>query len=156
MKNLKALLALALFLAAPSAFASHLGPAGCGLGNVVFGKDNQVLAATTNGSTYTQYFGITSGTSNCTEEGGTAKMTLFIESNEIALQNDAARGQGETVQALASMMGCQDAAALGTTLKANYGEIFESNKGNAAAISTAIQSHVQKSETLARSCEHVG
>ena len=156
MKNLKTLLVLGLLVLAPKAFANHIGPAGCGLGNVVFGKDNQVLAATTNGSSYTQLFGITSGTSGCVGDGGAAQMTLFIESNEVALQNDAARGQGETLQALASMMGCQDAAVLGTTLKANYGEIFESHKGNAAAISTAIQSHVQTNQTLARTCQHVG
>src|SRR5262245_61167540 len=49
------------------------GQAGCGLGSMLFGKDNsklmQVLAATTNGIGGNQSFAIPSGTSNCTEAG---------------------------------------------------------------------------------------
>lgn len=154
---MKALLTFALVLMGSSAYAASagIGPAGCGLGNVVFGKDNQVLAATTNGTSANQTFGITSGTSNCTEMGGNAGMTLFIENNQVALENDAARGQGETVAALASMMGCQDVNAFGSTLKANYGEIFSSK--NAQSIGHSIRETVKKDERLARTCRnHIG
>ena len=45
--------------------------AGCGLGSIVISSDGfvQIFAATTNGSTANQTFGITSGTSNCTKSG---------------------------------------------------------------------------------------
>lgn len=153
---MKALLALSLVLFGTSAYAASagIGPAGCGLGNIVFGKDNQVLAATTNGSSASQLFGITSGTSNCVENGGMANMSMFIENNQVALENDAARGQGETVATLASMMGCQDVNAFGSTLKSNYGEIFSSK--NAQTIESSIRATVKKDERLARTCQHVG
>ena len=55
-------------LASSSAFAGY-GAAGCGLGSFVFGDNNswwaQTLGATTNGTSGSQTFGITTGTSNC-------------------------------------------------------------------------------------------
>ncbi|HMX95743.1 MAG TPA: DUF3015 family protein, partial [Elusimicrobiota bacterium] len=47
---------------------------GCGLGYVLFGNNDntpvmQILAATTNGTSANQTFGMTSGTSGCTEDG---------------------------------------------------------------------------------------
>ncbi|RYZ63378.1 MAG: DUF3015 domain-containing protein, partial [Proteobacteria bacterium] len=55
--------------AAPKrSFSRKYGTAGCGLGNMILGKENQVFAATTNGTLGNQSFGITFGTLNC--EGG--------------------------------------------------------------------------------------
>ncbi|MES2964144.1 MAG: DUF3015 family protein [Bdellovibrionota bacterium] len=152
---MKSLLTIALVLMGTSAYAATagIGPAGCGLGNVVFGKDNQVLAATTNGTSANQTFGITSGTLNC-GPGGMAGMNMFIENNQVALENDAARGQGETVATLASMMGCQDVNAFGSTLKSNYSEIFTSK--DAKVIGHSIRETVKKDERLARTCQHIG
>ncbi len=153
---MKSLLALTLVLFGSSAFAAAnpgIGPAGCGLGNTVFGKDNQVLAATTNGTSGNQTFGITSGTSNC-GEGGMAGINMFIENNKVALENDAARGQGETVATLASMMGCQDVGAFATTLKSNYGEIFQSK--DATVIGHSIRETVRKDQRLASTCQVQG
>src|SRR5262245_22752963 len=65
------------------------GAAGCGLGSVFFGSKPgfiQVLAATTNGTSGNQTFGITSGTSNCdTGSGGSASAKVFIAANREAL-----------------------------------------------------------------------
>lgn len=147
--------AFLLLAMSPMASASHIGPAGCGLGNAIFHKDNQVLAATTNGSSYNQIFGITSGTSGCTEEGSSAQMIMFIESNKIALSNDAARGQGETIEVLSSFLGCADAQLLGETLKSNYAEIFGKNSDNSIAMSKSIKSTVGNSPVLARTCQRL-
>jgi len=88
------------------------GTAGCGLGSMLFGKQPgmiQVLAATTNGSFGTQTFGITSGTSNCTDmSSGPGSAKAFIETNREALAKDIARGQGETISSLSSLAGCQN------------------------------------------------
>jgi hypothetical protein len=152
MKMTSTLLTLGFVLVGASAFASDgtIGPAGCGLGNMAFGTQHQVLAATTNGSAYNQLFGISSGTSNCAPAGMQSQMDIFVESNKVALSNDAARGQGETIAALSSLLGCQDTAAVGSTLKANYNEIFESNKNDSKAVSTAIQTKLSTTHTCAR------
>lgn len=150
---LKALTIALLALAGQSAFAqSGVGPAGCGLGNMLLGKDSQIFAATTNGTSGSQTFGITSGTSNCERAGSMAQMTMFVESNRVALSNEAARGQGETVAALSSILGCSDASQLGAEMKANYAEIF-ANKENSIAISRSIQNTIQKNSTLAQTCQ---
>src|SRR4051812_12106459 len=93
--------ALALGLVPALALAAGNHPmAGCGLGYLLFSnKDNtkvtQVLGATTNGTFGTQTFGISSGTSGCTEDGAVkfAKETeLFAEVNLPNLRQDVARG----------------------------------------------------------------
>src|SRR5437868_5113862 len=83
------------------------GVAGCGLGSMVFGNQEgamQVIAATLN-STGVQTFGITSGTSNCGHGlFAKAEINSFIQSNSVALENDIARGQGETLSTLNNML----------------------------------------------------
>src|SRR4051812_447043 len=79
---------------------------GCGLGYLLFSnKDNskatQVIGATTNG-TGVQTFGITSGTSGCTEDGAVklAKETeVFAEANLPELRRETAAGSGSYVTA---------------------------------------------------------
>ncbi len=91
--------------------------AGCGLGYLLLSnKDNdkvtQVLGATTNGTFGTQTFGISSGTSGCTEDG-TVKVArateVFVEVNLDSLRQDIARGQGEYANTLASLLGATEA-----------------------------------------------
>lgn len=122
----KILVALTLSTVASSAFAAGYGTAGCGLGSMVIGDKPgfiQVSAATTNGTSGSQTFGISSGTSNC---GGAGKSTeAFIEANKVALSNDIARGQGETLNTLAKMMNVKDTNAFATKLQAQYNEIFK-------------------------------
>lgn len=101
------------------------GTAGCGLGSLAFGNQEggvQVLAATLNG-TGIQTFGITSGTSNCGRGlFAKAEVNSFIESNAVALENDIARGQGETLSTLNNMLGCD--AGFNATLQQNYKSIY--------------------------------
>ncbi|MGZ7153809.1 DUF3015 family protein, partial [Streptococcus pyogenes] len=74
---MKKLLASALLLTASS--VTLAGPAGCGLGSTyVFPDANQwwqhVLAATTNGTSGNQTFGMTSGTLGCEAANGPLKL----------------------------------------------------------------------------------
>jgi len=152
---MKKLLVIASLLAIGSfanAAGSGIGPAGCGLGNVVMGKDTQVLAATTNGTSGSQTFGITSGTSNCGHGSGMAKLENFIEVNQVALANDAARGQGETIANLAQILGCSNAQTLGAELKSNYSTIFAKPAATTTEISNGVVNTVQKNAELSRSC----
>lgn len=114
-----------------SAFAAGYGAAGCGLGSIVLGDQKgfmQVFAATTNGTSGSQTFGISSGTSNCGSGGKTP--TQFIEANKSALNNDIARGEGDTLAALSEIYGCSEAASLNNVLKTNYKQIFKAEKAN--------------------------
>ncbi len=145
---------------APSApkrsFARKYGTAGCGLGNLVFGKDNQVLAATTNGSTYSQLFGITFGTLNC--EGGnlftTAEnMDRFMITNKVAAADSIARGEGEVITTLASLMNCSaQEARLGSALQSEFKTIFPKHDVPAGEITDNILTVVGNDAALAQAC----
>lgn len=132
MKSLIVVLATLGFAAMASAAgldklkgSGSYGTAGCGLGSMVFGNESgaiQVIAATLNG-TGMQTFGITSGTSNCGAGlFAKAEVNSFIESNAVALENDIARGQGETLSTLNDMLGCS--ADFNSTLQQNYKTIY--------------------------------
>src|SRR5882762_2292892 len=106
MKKLLAL-SLATVLVPTLALAAGNHPmAGCGLGYLLLSnKDNskvtQVLGATTNGTFGTQTFGISSGTSGCTEDGAVkfAKATeVYADVNLDSLRREMAMGKGEYVE----------------------------------------------------------
>lgn len=115
--------------------------AGCGFGSILMGQDgNQILAATTNGSSGSQTFGISTGTLNCQQDAifkSGKEVPAFIEVNKVALANDAARGQGETLAGLASLMNC-DVKAMSSTMKKNYNKIFVETNMQPAAIEANI------------------
>lgn len=141
----------AMFITSTS-FARDYADAGCGLGTMVVGKDgNQVLAATTNATSVNQMFAISSGTSNCTENGMTnasKRMPMYIEVNKLALQKDAARGEGEAIAGLANIMGC-NGKTLGTAMKQNYAPLFEETKMDAAQIQSKLEQMVSTNPSQA-------
>jgi len=124
------------------------GSAGCGLGSMVFGSEKgfiQLLAATTNGTSASQTFGITSGTSNCGSGGAAPTVKAYIEVNRETLANDISRGQGETLNNLSQLMGCTKTNEVGPALQKNYKTIFPTTKVSAneieGSIRTAVQGH---------------
>lgn len=128
--------------------AYHYGMAGCGLGSLVF-KDQpgkiQIVAATVNDLVSPQTSAITSGTSGCYDGGSSAAKLNYIEINKVSLKEDAARGQGETLEGLMTLLGCNEQPAIKTEIKNNYQTIF--GQDDAQGILKAIQSNssVQKS-----------
>ena len=90
------------------------GP-GCGLGKLAWAdhpkKENiapQVLMATTNGTFFAQTFGISFGTSGCTNDGqiwASEKVNVFTALNFDNLSQEMAQGQGEHLTSLATLMG---------------------------------------------------
>lgn len=115
-------LAAAGLMVAGQAAAKGYGAAGCGLGSVIIGPQpgfSQVFAATTNGTSQSQTFGITSGTSNCDWEPN-QQARAFIEGNREAFVKEMARGRGETIAALSTIAGCGDAQAVGTRLQGEF------------------------------------
>lgn len=126
--KLVVMLGLGLLFTSANASADGYGPAGCGLGSMIFEPDSgftQVFAATTNGTSGNQTFGITSGTSNCDSGGAkTASAKAFVQTNRAVLAKDIARGNGETIVSLTKLAGCQDPTAVGATLQRNFRSIF--------------------------------
>lgn len=108
---------------------------GCGLGSMAFeGNDgliSQVSAATTNGTFGNQTFGITSGTSNCTQYSewtSNEKVNVFVADNMDSLAKDIAKGKGEHLDTLASLMNIpqKDRAAFNSKLQKNFSRIYTS------------------------------
>jgi hypothetical protein len=106
---------------------------GCGLGSMAFeGNDgliSQISAATTNGTSGNQTFGITSGTSNCTQyETWTSneKVNVFVADNMDSLAKDIAKGKGEHLDTLASLMNVpqKDRPAFSSKLQKNFSRIY--------------------------------
>ena len=133
--------------------ASKYGPAGCGLGSMIFEPNSgftQIFAATTNGSSANQTFGITTGTSNCADTGGgSASAKAFVETNRAALSKDIARGRGETLTSLSELAGCGNADAVGKTLQKNFKQIFPTGQVSDTQVSASVMSVLRSDQTLA-------
>lgn len=136
--------AAAVLMTAPNAWA--LDSTGCGLGSMAWrgqsGPAPQVLAATTNASFGTQTFGISFGTSGCDPDGrvtgGTQKMVFnFIENNMEQYALDAARGQGETLDALAGILK-MDKETFSKKSQQNFAAIFPDDNVDAIYVTSKI------------------
>jgi hypothetical protein len=128
------------------------GPAGCGLGSLIFEPNSgftQVFAATTNGTFFSQTFGITSGTSNCVDtSGGTASAKAFIQTNRTAIAKDIARGQGETIKSLRRLGGCADDRAVGASLQKSFERVFPSAAMSDADVGNSVVGALRADTTL--------
>lgn len=124
---------------AAAAGSRGYGQAGCGLGSIVFGSQKgpvQILAATLN-ATGMQTFGMTSGTSNCKAVFG-RDATDFIDANRMTLAKEMAKGEGETLESLATIYNCENSSAVGEVLRSNYQAIFSNPEKHSAAINESI------------------
>jgi len=122
---LAVLLVLSVF---SSAFAG--GNTGCGLGNVIWkGKSGpvvEILAITTNGTSYSQLFAITSGTSGYQEGAtiGANTVELYVDENMDMLAADMSRGNGEYLDTLATLMEVENKSDFNKKLQANFDKIY--------------------------------
>ncbi len=129
----KLLISLAAVIAlSTGAFATVNSQTGCGLGSMII-KDNSsaimlALQATTNGTTGSQTFGITSGTSGCkkTKFVMNERAAEFVASNMDILAKEIAIGHGESLDTLDELLNVQDKVAFNTALQANYNKIYSS------------------------------
>ena len=158
MRIKKELLVAAVFaIGSSSAMAANIGT--CGWGSKVFdgqsGIAPQVLAATTNGTSGNQTFGITSGTSGCTQDGtvsSTWQTAMFIDGNKNALARDTAAGQGETLDALAQLIGvnAQDKDAFARLTQENFARIFPSSDVTAVEVQASLREVVAADAQLGK------
>jgi hypothetical protein len=151
---MRTLFALAASLVAfDASAAAAYGSAGCGLGSMAFGNQPggvQILAATTNGTSGNQTFGITSGTSNCGKTAFAMEGTkVFIEGNKDALAKDAARGTGETITALRNIAACgAESHAVGSALQKNFTELFPSADAPVEQVRNNVIRFLQSEKSL--------
>src|ERR671918_3036428 len=109
------MLAASMFIVSPVLAANPDTGPGCGLGKLAWGEYKhqkniapQVLMATTNGTFGSNTFGISSGTSGCTNDGtimGQHKASVFAAANYDSLSQEMAQGGGEHLASLAELMG---------------------------------------------------
>ncbi len=150
---LKKISFVATLIVLSQAQGAHYGMAGCGVGSLVFQDQPgmiQIVASTVNNLVSPQTSAISSGTSGCYEEGSSSAKLDYIEANKIALKEDAARGQGETLQGLTTLLGCASSQDVNSEIKNNYKSIF--GQDNAQDILRAIRSN----STVQKSCVTLG
>ncbi len=159
--SMKALLVTVIFsLFGTSAFAA--GDAGCGLGSVIISKNSKLLqlfALTTNGSFFSQGFGITSGTSNCSSNGlvqNERAIEQFVAVNQADLSTEMARGQGEKLNVLAALNGCgtdeAQVAFSGMTQK-SFERIMTSADVKSNEVVQNLKKEMEKDSETARLCQ---
>src|SRR5215467_327862 len=131
----KILIAVVLSAVPALAFAQQNNVGSCGWGSKLFdgqsGVFPQAFAGITNATSGNQTFGVSTGTSGCTQDGvvkSTWKTAMFIDGNKDRLARDMSIGNGETLDSLAHLIGVreQDRAAFGRVMQANVSVIFPS------------------------------
>lgn len=154
---MKKLILGAVIASAPIVAMAH--PAGCGLGTAVIFKNpgswvEHVLAATTNGTSGNQTFGMTSGTLGCESAGGplASGVDYFIDENLDMIAMESATGEGETIDALAEMIGVQEAdiRAFRLSLQGNFDTLFPSDETSSAQVYDAIVDVMAHNARLAK------
>ncbi len=141
------------------------GP-GCGLGKLAWesaqGKRKivqQILAATTNGTFGSQTFGISSGTSGCTNDGvvkNDQKVPVFASVNFENLKQEMAQGHGEYLASLATLLGVpmdrrSDFFAL---MQEKYATIFKSEQTTSSEMLIALDREMIAHPVLFAAAEH--
>jgi hypothetical protein len=115
----------------------------------------QVLMATTNGTFGSQTFGISSGTSGCTNDGLVMKnkhVNLAAGAFE-SLQQEMAQGQGEHLVALATLLGIpeQHHPAFFALVQEKYTTLVESEQSTPVSMLRALQAAMADHPLLAQS-----
>ncbi len=157
LRTVLATMGLVLF----SGAAANAQDAGCGLGSMVIKEQTklmQIFAATTNGSTGTQLFGITSGTSGCKSENFVMREKAahyFAEVNKDDLTREMAQGRGEKLAALASIYGCEGeaGASFAVMTQESYAKIVPTPLTTADEMVTNIGDELKSNMKLAKDCQ---
>jgi len=166
MKKVIMLGAVGVFLAVQSGFAlaagnPDTGP-GCGLGKLAWQNyphqkliGIQTMEATTNGLMGNQTFGITSGTSGCTNDGkfwAEHKVNAFAALNFENLAQDMAQGQGEHIASLATLMGipADQQPAFFAMTQEKYASLVTAGETSPVAMVKALNEAVATNPMLAK------
>ena len=137
------------------------GP-GCGLGKLAWAdyahQKNiapQVMMATTNSTFGSGTFGISSGTSGCTNDGKVMaehKTTLFAQLNFENLSQEMAQGQGEHLASLATLMGvpAEHQAEFFAMTQDQYTSLVKAGEASPVAMVKALNNAIATHPILAQ------
>jgi len=137
------------------------GP-GCGLGKLAWGDFKkqkniapQVMMATTNGTFGSQTFGISSGTSGCTNDGqvwAEHKVTMFAAINSEDLSQEMAQGQGAHLASLATLMGvpAEQQAEFFAMTQERYLALIQAGDGSPVAMVKALNEAITHHPVLVK------
>lgn len=138
--------------------AAQAGPsdAGCGLGSVLLADQDDtlvmnVLGATLNMTSGNQTFGMTTGTLNCNQDNALFAVQTYVDDNLDALAMDAARGEGESLETLASIWGVadEDKAVFIQATRTNFDKIFTSEAVTSQEVLANLNQVVAEDQQLA-------
>lgn len=155
------LVALLALPAGPTFAANPDNGPGCGLGKLAwldYGGQKQiapqVMMATTNGTFGSQTFGISSGTSGCTNDGVIMKNKhINLATNAFdSLKQEMAQGRGEHLTALATLLGVapEDQPAFFAMVQEQYGTVLSSNDTTPVQMLQALQTVMTEHPVLAK------
>jgi hypothetical protein len=156
-----------LMLSAPSSWAANpdTGP-GCGLGKLAWSDYQnqkniapQVMMATTNGTFGSQTFGISSGTSGCTNDGvimALHKANVFAAANYDTLAQDMARGGGEHLASLAELMGvpAENRSEFFAVAQVQYSGLVQTGDKTSAGMIESLHNGIQAHPGLSKVVAH--
>ena len=135
-------------LISPVAYAED-NVGSCGWGSKLFEGDKgvapQVLAVTTNGFTGSQTVGISSGTSGCTRNGVVRSnwhSVQYIEENKTRLAEDISRGNGDSLDGLATVLGITEAptrALFKRQSQLHFAEVFPATNATGETIAANLK-----------------
>ena len=144
----------------PAAALAQVNNVGsCGWGSKLFdgqsGVVPQGLAGITNGIFFNQTFGVSFGTSGCTQDGtvrSTWKTSMFIDGNKERLARDMSVGSGESLDSLAHLLGVEaaDRAAFNRVARDNMQRIFPSDNAATDQILSVLRNVLSADAQLAR------
>lgn len=144
-----------LALVMPFAVQAAPSDAGCGLGSVLLADQDDtlvmnVLGATLNMTSGNQTFGMTTGTLNCSTENSLLALQSFVNDNLDTLAVDAARGEGESLDTLATLWGVKasDKAAFSQATQARFSDIFSSDSVTAEQVLENMNRVVSEDQQL--------
>lgn len=166
MKKVVMLGVVGMFVAMQGGFAlaagnPDTGP-GCGLGKLAWQNyphqkviGIQTMEATTNGLMGNQTFGISSGTSGCTNDGkfwAQEKVNVFAALNFENLAQDMAQGHGEHLASLATLMGipADQQPAFFAMTQAKYASLVTAGETSPVAMVKALNEAVATHPMLAK------
>jgi len=135
-------------LAGSSSFAYNYGMAGCGLGSLVF-KDQpgkiQIASSLINYFIIPQTSAITTGSSNCSEVSAEDVASHYIENNSDSLKKDISQGNGETLNGLLTLWGCDNVDQVGANLQSNYQQIYSTS--NTVEVGSNLKKVIRQNNT---------
>ncbi|TBR42820.1 DUF3015 domain-containing protein [Marinomonas agarivorans] len=120
---------------------------GCGFGSSLFegeeGTLYHVIAATTNGTSGNQTFGMTSGTLGCDTSKPIVAAALFVNDNMDEVAENIANGEGEALLTLATLLEVEATDEFAVLAQQNFDQIFTSEDVTAEEVIVNLNQVVQ-------------